>query len=212
MDGTVSCLVDSADPLPVPILSESAAGDDYQSTDIPHTSQLAVFGQCYELLLRLLFLALDTLWQARREITELRCQAHYWEAQHRRAVQREAELKDEKQHLHAEIRELKQRLFGRKAETSSAADPKSPAAISGKQSDGQRRRRGHQPGTKGHGRRNHDHLPTKDEPCILPEDQRCCPYCQEPFEEIPGTADGDILEIEVRAYRRRYHRQRYRRH
>jgi len=126
-------------------------------------------------------------------------------------VQREAELKDEKQYLHAEIRGLKQRLFGRKAETSSAADPKSQAAISGKQPDGQRRRRGHQPGAKGHGRRNHNHLPAKDEPCILPEDQRCCPYCQEPFEEIPGTADGDILECEVRGYRRRYHRQRYRR-
>jgi hypothetical protein len=29
--------------------------------------------------------------------------------------------------------------------------------------------------------------------------------------EILGTADGDILEIEVKAHRRRYHRQRYRR-
>ena len=32
-----------------------------------------------------------------------------------------------------------------------------------------------------------------------------------PVRGIPGTADGDILEIEVRGYRRRYHRQRYRR-
>jgi transposase len=30
------------------------------------------------------------------------------------------------------------------------------------------------------------------------------------LQEIPGTADGDILEIDVRAHRRRYHRKRYR--
>jgi transposase len=45
----------------------------------------------------------------------------------------------------------------------------------------------------------------------LPKDQQCCADCGQPFEDIPGTAAGDILEIDVRAHRRRYHRQRYRR-
>ena len=62
------------------------------------------------------------------------------------------------------------------------------------------------------GRVASDHLPTVEEPCVLPEAQRSCPVCHEPFEEIPGTAEGSILEVDVRAYRRRYHRQRYRRH
>lgn len=45
---------------------------------------------------------------------------------------------------------------------------------------------------------------------MLSADQTCCSCCGEPYEEISGTADGEIIEIEVRAHRRRYHRRRYR--
>jgi transposase len=141
-----------------------------------------------------------------RQVVELRCQANYWRAQHQRAVQRVAALAAEVQQLQGEIRELKRRLFGRKTETASATEPKTKPPDSQK-----RRKRGQQPGSQGHGRRNHDHLPTRHETCTLPESDRCCPDCGLPYEKIPGTADGDILEIEVRAYRRRYHRERYRR-
>ena len=209
----MNCLLDPVDSVgfPVPMLEESVAEDDQEPADTPDTSRLVVLRQCCQMLGRMFFMAVAALRQLRQQVTELRSQANYWQAQHQRAVQREAELKEEKQSLHAQIRELKQRLFGRKAETSSAADPKSQAARP--HQEGPRRHRGQQRGAKSHGRRNHDHLTTKDEPCTtLPEDQRCCPYCQEPLEEIPGTADGDILECEVRGYRRRYHRQRYRRH
>jgi len=161
-------------------------------------------------LAALFFLALMALRRCRYLIIDLRWQANYWQAQHQRARQREAELADQIQLLQGEIRELKRRLFGRKTETSSATKPtesqdKTPPT------DKPRRRRGQQPGSKGHGRRQHDHLDTTHEYCVLPEAQRCCPDCGQPFEEIAGSADGDILEIEVRAHRRRYHRQRYRR-
>src|SRR6185295_11550315 len=118
-------------------------------------------------------------------------------------------LKEDKQHLQAQIRELQQRLFGRKSETTSSADPKSSPPLPSAEP---RRRRGHQVGAPSQGRHNHDHLPTVEETCTLPQEQRSCPQCHEPYEEIPGTADGSILEVEVRAYRRRYHRQRFRRH
>jgi transposase len=143
------------------------------------------------------------------QIVELRWQANYWQAQHQRARQREAELAEQNRLLQGEIRELKRRLFGRKSETSSATKPVARGQT--QPEDKQRRKRGQQPGSKGHGRRRHDHLPTSHEDCPLPDDQRCCPECGEPFDEIAGTADGDILEIEVRAHRRRYHRKRYRR-
>jgi transposase len=159
------------------------------------------------LLSLLLQLALETIEFLRRQVVELRCQAHYWRAQHERAVQREADSKDEIQRLKAEIRELERRLYGRKSEASSATNPKPPQLPTNPKP----RSRGQQRGSKGHGRRHHDHLTTKHENCDLPHDQKCCSCCGEPFEEIPGTADGDILEIDVRAHRRRYHRQRYRR-
>ena len=159
-------------------------------------------------LTALFILTLITVRRLRRQLVDLRWQAHYWRAQHQRAVQREAVLTQRIQHLQGELRELKRRHYGRKSETSATTNPTHPRRHSNR--EGQRRRRGQQRGSKGHGRRNHDHLPTTPEDCTLPESQKCCADCGEPLEEIPGTADGDILEVDVRAHRRRYHRHRYR--
>ena len=111
--------------------------------------------------------------------------------------------------LQGEIRAWKHRFFGRKSETAAATTPTTPTPTN--HNNTKKRKRGQQPGGKGHGRRNHDHLTTKDEDCALPNDQQRCSCCGNLFEEIPGTADGDILEIEVHAHRRRYRRRRYRR-
>ena len=154
----------------------------------------------------LLLLALVIIRLLRRELIELRQQAHYWRALHARALERLVEADDTIQHLRAEIRDWQQRVYGRKSETSSAK-----SEGQGLPSSTPKRCRGQQRGSKGHGRRCHDHLPTTDENCTLPKEEQCCPTCGEPFEEIPGTTAGHILEIEVRAHRRRYHRQRYRR-
>lgn len=159
----------------------------------------------------LFLLALDLVRRLKCQVTRLRQQANYYQAQHQRAVQREAELKEKVHLLEGQIRELKRRLFGTKSESSSATQPKTKPKPNGPDQDRKPRPRGQQTGSNGHGRRNHEHLPPEDENCTLPLDQQCCPCCGEPFQEIPGTADGDILEIEVKAHRRRYHRQRYRR-
>jgi len=155
----------------------------------------------------LFFFAVLRLRERRLQIIDLRQQANYWKAQHQRAGQREADLKQQVLLLQAEIRELKRRLYGRKSETASANKPDAKATPN----QGPKRCRGQQRGSKGHGRRNHDHLPPEHENCTLPPEQRCCPCCGEPFVEIPGTADGDIFEIDIKAHRRRYHRHRYRR-
>src|SRR5258708_27899279 len=143
------------------------------------------------------------------QLVELRQQAGYWRSLHERAVRREAKLAADIQRLQGELRELKRRVYGRRSETASSTQPQNPSATAPDHKA--KRSRGQQRGGKGPGRRNHDHLPTTPENCALADDQKCCPACQLPFEEIPGTADGDILEIEVRGHRRRYHRQRYRR-
>jgi transposase len=162
-------------------------------------------------LVTLLFIALTLLRRLRLQLIELRQQANFWRAQHQRAVQREAVLKEQVQQLQGEIRAWKRRLFGRKSETSSKTKPPEKPTSTDPASKNKPHPRGQQPGSNGHGRRQHGHLPATDENCTLPADQKCCPCCGEPFEEIPGTADGHILEIEVRAHRRRYQRQRYRR-
>jgi transposase len=161
------------------------------------------------LLCWLLLIAREIIESLQLQVVELRRQAHYWQAQHQRAVQREADLKDQVQTLQAELRESQRRLVGRKSETSAVAKPQPNTPPN--PNPNVKRSRGQQRGSKGHGRRTHDQLPTTHEPCELPPDQRCCSDCGQPFHEIPGTADGDILEIDIRAHRRRYHRQRYRR-
>jgi hypothetical protein len=165
------------------------------------------------LLALLLGIALWLIRALRLERTELRQQAHFWQAMHARAVQREAQLKQQIEILQAEIRDWQRRMYGRRSETAAATQPQpdAPPTVDTDMSPPKSRPRGQQRHSKGHGRRNHDHLPAQHETHELPQDQRCCPHCRAPFEEIPGSADGTILEIEVKAYRRVYHRQRYRR-
>ena len=185
----------------VPVCSEPGPQDDFEA------DLLALLWHCFCQLAWLFWLALMTIGYLRRQLVEWRCQANYWRAQHQRAVQREAALAAQVQQLQGEIREWKRRLFGRKSETSAATELKTAKTPKNHPP----RSRGQQPGSKGHGRRNHDHMPTTHEDCVLPDLLKCCPDCGAPYEEIPGTAAGDILEIDVRAHRRRYHRQRYRR-
>ena len=182
---------------------------DPDPQDNATTDAFAFLWHCCCQLVFFLWVALLTIDQLRRQLIDLRCRANYWQAMHERAVERAADRAAQVQQLQGEIRELKRRLFGRKSETSSTTQPKTNP--NNPNNNKPPRKRGQQPGGKGHGRRNHDHLPTTDEICDLSEQDKCCGQCGEPLEEIPGTAAGDILEIDVRAHRRRYHRKRYRR-
>jgi transposase len=141
-----------------------------------------------------------------REVLELRFRAGYWESRFRQAKEREQQLQQKVEQREAEIRSLQQRLTGRKSEARPGADQRPNDPCKAKV----QRRRGQQPGNRGPKRRNHEHLPVEDEVVDLPEDQRLCACCGKPFAAMEQTDDGEILEIEVRAHRRRYQRKRYR--
>jgi transposase len=70
--------------------------------------------------------------------------------------------------------------------------------------------RGQQRGQPGPTRRDHSHLPVVEELLDLPAQQQLCSCCGLPFESFPGTQDSEILEVEVKAYRRIIRRRRYR--
>ena len=188
----------------VPVSSELVVEDG--AADDCKPDRLALLWRCFCRLTLLFLLAVRAVRRLRLDVIELRCQANYWRALHGRAVEREKTLAAQVQQFKGEIRELKQRLFGRKSETSSTTKPDAATT----KTKGTSRKRGQQSGSSGHGRRNHDHLHTEHEDCDLPDDQKHCHTCGNLREEIPGTNDGDILEIDVRAHRRRYHRKRYR--
>src|SRR5262249_28624531 len=109
----------------------------------------------------------------------------------------------------AQLRLRERRLFGRKAEHT-PAHPPDQAPATGTPPPPPPRPRGQQRGRPSPPRRDYRHLPVVVQELELPADQQRCPHCGQPLAPFPGTADSELLEIEVRAYRRRYRRHRYR--
>ncbi len=162
---------------------------------------------------------------------KLRHQAHFWKAQHAKAVAREAAWKTKAQQLEATTRRqkrqleklshqveelkariawLKQQLFGRKTEQSQASeadiygeDPKSSDASTEKRS------RGRQKGAKGSGRKLRTHLLAKEVFHDLPEDQKRCPKCGRWRRLFSTTEDSEELHIETRLVRIVHRRRKY---
>src|SRR3974390_2184492 len=104
-------------------------------------------------------------------------QAQYFRAQHQRAVEREVPLKKEIKQLKARVRLLQRRLFGRSPEMASVVDA---VAIPG-DDPSPRRPRGQQPGRGSPRKRDYTHLPEVEEIHDLPEEQRRCACCGQPF-------------------------------
>lgn len=139
------------------------------------------------------------------ELKELRCRAGSSRSNHRRAVEREQRLKEAVKELKAKIRLLVRQLFERKSE--------SKKKLRNKTGDGPeppKRNRGQQPGSKGHGRRRHEHLRRVEETVDVSDSDKVCPTCHEPLAEFPTTDDSEVIEIEVKAHRRVIRRKRYR--
>ena len=154
----------------------------------------------------------------KQEHIELVTQVNYWkschhratsrlrwaELEHRRALDqaalREAALRSELEMAQAKIRDLQQRVFGRKSERSKGAN-ESRSSVSG-------RSRGHQRGKPGHGRKMHPHLPAHVE--LVELVGATCPKCGLGLSAFPGTDDSEVVELEVKAHRRVIRRRRYR--
>jgi transposase len=158
---------------------------------------------------------------SKEEHIRLRCEASFWKSQHQRALarveeleadhraamaqatQREVALRSELEQAQGEIRDLKKRLFGRKTERSSGLEKGAGQNTKSEQPRGQR------PGAAGHGRTLEQHLPAQVETVEL----ACphCPDCGQAYADFPGTEDSEVIEIDVKAYRRVIRRRRYRR-
>ena len=130
--------------------------------------------------------------------------AAYWQAQHRRSVDRELRLKDQVHLLKAEIRQWKQKVFGSSSEARTGPDAKVLTPPMSK------RARGQQPGKPSPAKRDYSHLPAVDEVRDLPPELQHCHDCGQPFVAFSTTDDSEILEIEVKAHRRVIHRRKYR--
>ena len=118
------------------------------------------------------------------------------------ATQREAVLRAELEVAQAKIRDLQQRVFGRKSERRKGGSEQQTRAAATRSPRGQQR------GSPGHGRTRLAHLPERVEVVQIETPQ--CPQCGLELSDFPGTEDSEVLEIEVQAYRRVIRRRRYR--
>jgi len=156
-----------------------------------------------------------------QEHIELRLVAKQWQGLHRKAVTRldqqevrhdrivreikaqalkaNAALRVELDCALAQVRDLRKRLFSSKSEQSRPSESRPKAATC--------RKRGQQTNSAGHGRTIEAKLSERHEDIVLEKAQ--CPECGLAFKEFAGTEDTQVLEIEVKAYRRVIHRHRY---
>jgi hypothetical protein len=73
---------------------------------------------------------------SKKEYIQLKWDVNYWRRQHARVVERERALKKEVEHWKAQVRDLKQRLYGKKSEKSAQLTSPQASSTTGK--------RGHQ--------------------------------------------------------------------
>ena len=137
-----------------------------------------------------------------RETRRERRYRHFFDQLKEHGAKREATLIAELELAEAKIRDLRQRVFGRKSERSKGACERIGQPLAGQAPRGQRR------GVAGHGRTMHTHLPQRSE--LVEIDDPMCPQCGLEMSVFPGTEDSEVLEIEVQAYRRVIRRRRYR--
>ena len=141
-----------------------------------------------------------------REFMQLKREGPFWQAQHQRACEREARLKQINELQAAQIRTLQRRLFGKKSEQGKGGSQDAPES----QSDLTiKLPRGQQKGSRGHGRTLRPDLPVIKEQHELHGKPCSCANCGLPYDPFPGDEESDIVEIEVKAYCRHVHRKRY---
>src|SRR5713101_4575501 len=139
----------------------------------------------------------------KQDYIALKWEANYWRAQHARLVQREAALQAQVEALEAQIRDLTQRLYGKKSEQSAGSE------ALGKSQPANPRKRGQQPGAQGHGRSDRSTLPVVVEVHDINEAAKHCPQCGEALAPFPGVEGCESIEVQVQAHIRRMQRPRY---
>jgi len=118
----------------------------------------------------------------KQEYIDLTARASYWKAQHARAKSEIDKLRQEAGLKDAKIKDLENRLFGKKSEKNSPLKSQKDAQAD----SSSKRKRGQQPGSVGHGRTQRPDLPIVQEERDLADEQKRCPTCGLPHLPTPA--------------------------
>ena len=132
-----------------------------------------------------------------KEYLSLKCEVGYWRSMHEKALSRIEKLNRIIAHQKGKIRDLTNRLFGKKGEKKGSdkkdGEPKD-------KEPGTESPRGQQPGSKGHGRTERPDLPHVEELVDFSEVPKCSECGTEYL--FDGQKESEIIEVEVKAYTR----------
>jgi len=131
-----------------------------------------------------------------QEYFNLKWEVGYWKSLHKRAKEREEQLKQEVLEKEGKIRDLTKRLFGKSSEKNTSGKNESRSKPSKPP-----RPRGQQLGSKGHGNTPRPNIREKYEVIDLPAEKRLCPICGKAYAPN-GAEDSAIFEVEVAAHKR----------
>ena len=157
---------------------------------------------------------------SKADFIELKAQAKQWRTQWQRTRIREQEALDRIKQMKVEhareivtlqeqidslknhLAEAQHLVFGRSTEKRATSQKQE------KQRKPSSKPKGQQRGSKGHGRQQVTTLPVIHEDLDIEDQHKRCPHCGLSFKSF-GTEDSDVVEVEVQAHIRRYHRHRY---
>ena len=142
---------------------------------------------------------------SKQEHIELIHQINYWKAQHAKAKEKIAQLEQENLRKDGKIKDLRNRLFGKRSEKTSTR-----ASEQGKPKGSPKKPRGQQSNSTGHGRTQRPNLPIINDKLDLPEEAKKCAKCGRPHIANPALDEvSEIIEVEIKAHTRRIHRPAY---
>ncbi len=142
---------------------------------------------------------------SKQELIAIRHQSSFWQGQHAQVKRKFEALKADNLHKDALIKDLQNRVFGKSSEKGNTVGSESKANTP---SSG--RPKGQQAGKPGHGRTTRPKLPVENDIIDLPENEKKCPTCGLPHRRCEALDEkSDVIEVEVKAYIRRYHRPAY---
>ncbi|MBC8282361.1 MAG: IS66 family transposase [Nitrospinae bacterium] len=143
----------------------------------------------------------------KQEIIELKNQANRWKSLFERNQKKVEELEKIIQKKDGIIKKLQQRLFGKKSEKKKKPDHKTDNEKSDQNNE--KKGRGQQRGSKGHGRTGNNGLPIKEEIIEANKEDLCCKNCGKEYCEINSTEDSEVIEVEIKAHNRKIRRKKY---
>ncbi len=145
------------------------------------------------------------------EVEDGWAEAEYWRAEAERLRGDVERLTAENAALRAQVATLAKLVFGASSEKKKPAKRTTPPADGAEGFESSERRpRGQQPGSTGHGRRDYSHLTTIEEVHDVPEDERVCPDCGAAYAPF-GEERAEQIDWQVRLVRVIHRRPTYRR-